>query len=308
LTLRIVSLIPSATEIVCALGFGDRLVARSHECDYPPDIRRLPVCTEPKFDPDGTSHQIDQRVKAILQEALSVYRVDAKLLNRVRPDVILTQSQCEACAVSLRDVEQAVCQLIDSRPRIVSLAPDSLASIWADIQRVADALDAADHGRVLLDQMQRRIDRVKTVAAKISDQPTVACIEWIEPLMAGGNWMPELVEIGGGANLFGEAGKHSPWITLEDLGRRDPDLIFISPCGFGIARTMAELPALTNQSGWNQLKAVNSGRVYVADGNQYFNRPGPRIAASAEILAEVMHPETFDFGYRGNGWIGLSTK
>jgi iron complex transport system substrate-binding protein len=308
LTHRVVSLIPSATEIVCALGFGDRLVARSHECDYPPYVSRLPVCTEPKFDPDATSYQIDQRVKAILQEALSVYRVDAKLLNRVRPDVIVTQSQCEVCAVSLRDVELAVCQLIDSRPRIVSLAPDSLASIWADIRRVAEALEAPDRGRLLLGQMQRRIDHVRTVAAKASDQPKVACIEWIEPLMAAGNWMPELVEIAGGANLFGEAGRHSGWITFEDLQQMDPDVIFISPCGFGIPRTMAELPALTNQSGWNQLKSVNSGRVYVADGNQYFNRPGPRIADSAEILAEVMHPETFDFGYNGKGWIALSSK
>jgi iron complex transport system substrate-binding protein len=308
LTHRIVSLIPSATEIVCALGFGDRLVARSHECDYPPEVARLPPCTAPKFDPDGTSYQIDQRVKAILQEALSVYRVDAHLLNQLEPSVIVTQSQCEVCAVSLRDVEQAACELIGSHPQIVSLAPDSLASIGTDIQQVAGALDASDCGRALVDQMQLLFERLRITAADPGYRPRVACIEWIEPLMAAGNWMPELVEIAGGISLFGEAGKRSRWIAFDDLCAADPDVIFISPCGFGIERTMIDLPALTSQPRWRSLKAVGSGRVYLADGNQYFNRPGPRIADSAEILAEILHPQLFDFSYRGKSWLRLADE
>ena len=305
LTHRIVSLIPSATEIVCALGFADQLVARSHECDYPAEVARLPACTAPKFDPDGTSYQIDQRVKAILQEALSVYRVDAHLLNQVEPSLIVTQSQCEVCAVSLRDVERAACELIGSQPQIVSLAPESLASIATDIQLVADALDAPDRGRSLVDRMRQRLKRLRDAAANSTRRPRVACIEWIEPLMAAGNWMPELVEIAGGINVLGEAGKRSKWITFEDLSAVDPDVIFISPCGFGIGRTMVDIPVLKNQPQWKNLKAVSSGRVYVADGNQYFNRPGPRIVDSAEILAEILYPQLFNFSARDKWWLQL---
>jgi iron complex transport system substrate-binding protein len=302
---RIVSLIPSATEIVCALGFEDQLVARSHECDYPAAVKRLPSCTAPKFDPDGTSYQIDQRVKAILQEALAVYRVDADLLRRLRPDVIVTQSQCEVCAVSLRDVEQIARDYLDSEVRIVSLAPNALGDIWADIQRVADALGASERGRQLVTKLQERMRAIADRVRSIGPRPTVACIEWIDPLMAAGNWMPELVAMADGVNLLGDAGQHSPWIKLEDLARCDPDVIFVAPCGFDIARSMQDLPALARTPGWASLRAVRDGRVYVADGNQYFNRPGPRIVESLEILAEVFHPGALDFGHRGTGWRSL---
>lgn len=299
---RIVTLIPSATEIVCALGFEQKLVARSHECDYPPGVTRLPACTAPKFDPDGTSYQIDQRVKAIVQEALSVYRVDAGVLSRVRPDLIVTQSQCEVCAVSLRDVEQAVAEYLDSRPRIVSLAPASLADVLADFERVAEALGVPERGGQLAERVRRRNAAVAERCRDLAARPTVACIEWIEPLMAAGNWMPELVEMAGGVNLFGEAGRHSPWIELGELAAKDPDVIFIAPCGFAIERTLADLPALARAPQWAGLRAVHERRVYLADGNQYFNRPGPRLAESLEILAETLHPGAFAFGHQGRGW------
>lgn len=302
---RIVSLIASATEIVCALGLENRLVGRSHECDFPTTVKELPVCTSPKFEVEGLSYEIDQRVKAILQESLSVYRVDADLLEQLQPTHIITQSQCEVCAVSLKDVEAAVCQLTSSRPAVVSLEPNALADVWADIRRVGESLDALDRAEKVIADLRQRMSDVAAKAATAETRPTVAYIEWIEPLMAGGNWMPELIEMAGGKNLFGEAGKHSPWMTWEELVAADPDVIFIAPCGFDIRRTTEETHLLTGKTEWETLKAVLSGRVFVADGNQYFNRPGPRLAESLEILAETIHPQFFRFGHESGGWIRL---
>jgi iron complex transport system substrate-binding protein len=305
---RIISLIASATEIVCALGFESQMVGRSHECDFPASVKRLPVCTSPKFEVEGLSYEIDQRVKAILQEALSVYRVDADLLERLRPTHIITQSQCEVCAVSLKDVEQAVCQFTSSQPIVVSLEPNALADVWSDIRRVAAALNAPERGEELIAGLRRRMDEIAAKARSARSRPTVACVEWIEPLMAAGNWTPELVEMAGGVNLFGEAGKHSPWMSWEELVAADPDVILISPCGFDIARTMEETDLLTGKPEWGELKAVKENRVLVADGNQYFNRPGPRLAESLEILAESLHPKLFHFGHEGKAWLTLSAQ
>ena len=222
---RIISLLPSSTEIICALGCGERLVGRSHECDYPPGVGDLPACTAPKFDPDGTSYQIDQRVKAILQEATSVYRVDADLLDELAPDWLVTQSQCEVCAVSLKDVEEAACQLVRSRPAILSLEPNALADVWGDIERVATALEVEDRGRALVTHLRDRLDQIAVRTRNIDHRPRIACIEWFEPLMAAGNWIPELVEIAGGHNLFAAAGTHSPWLAWEELVEAQPDVI-----------------------------------------------------------------------------------
>jgi len=299
---RVVSLIASATEIVCALGFENDLVGRSHECDFPESVKRLPACTEPKFNVEGSSYDIDQRVKAVLQEGLSVYRVHADLLKRLRPDVIVTQSHCEVCAVSQRDVERAVGDWLGIRPTVVSLAPNALADVWDSIRQVADALGVPQRGEKLVGRLRERMAAVADGVRALPNRPTVAYVEWIEPLMAGGNWMPELVALAGGVNLFGEAGKHSPWMTWDDLRRRDLDVIFVAPCGFDLARTREEMPALTHRPDWPDLRAVRDGRVYLADGNQYFNRPGPRLVESLEILAEVLHPQAFSFGHEGEGW------
>jgi iron complex transport system substrate-binding protein len=300
---RIVSLIASATEIVYALGFGPELVGRSHECDFPESVKDLPMCTSPKFSPDGTSYQIDQRVKAILQEAVSVYRVDAKLLDDLSPSHIITQAQCEVCAVSLKDVEAAACEMIKSQPKIVSLEPNCLEDIWTDIDRVATSLNAKEKGVELVRKLKSRMEKIEVAAAKLQSRPTVALIEWIEPLMAAGNWMPELIEAAGGVNLYGEAGKHSPWMSWEQVENDDPDFIVVSPCGFDIKRTLEEMHLLSNKPSYANLKAVKQGHVYVADGNQYFNRPGPRVVESLEILSEILHPDHFQFGHEGSGWI-----
>ncbi len=299
---RIVTLLPSATEIVCALGFENDLVGRSHECDYPSSIAKLPALTEPKFKVEGTSAEIDQRVKQIVGDALSVYRVDADRLRDLRPEVIVTQSQCEVCAVSERDVEAAVAQWLGILPRIVSLAPYALADVFADIKRVAKALGATERGDALVVEMRNRMDAIAARAGVLATRPTFACIEWIDPMMSAGNWMPELAAMAGGDNLFGRAGEHSPWMKFEELAAADPEVIMISPCGFDIARTLIELPALTRDPRWSKLRAARERRVFIADGNQYFNRPGPRLVESLEILAELLHPEAFNFGHENIGW------
>jgi len=299
---RIVSLLPSATEIVCALGFADQLVGRSHECDYPSPVKSLPALTSPKFDPEGSSAAIDERVKKIIGDALAVYRVDAEALRELRPDVIVTQSQCDVCAVSMRDVEEAVADWLGGPPpKIVSLAPYALGDVLNDMGRVAMALGAGERGIELVTGLSRRMTEIAHMT-RAAQPPRVACIEWIEPLMAAGNWMPELVAMAGGANLFGVAGQHSPWMKFEELAAQDPDLILVAPCGFDMARTAAEMPALTKRPEWNRLKAVRDGRVFLADGNQYFNRPGPRIVESLEILAEMLHQELRHFSHEGTGW------
>jgi iron complex transport system substrate-binding protein len=305
--MKIASLLPSSTEIVCALGMEESLVARSHECDYPATVGRLPVVTAPKFNPDGRSYEIDQRVKAILQEATSVYLIDGDRLKTLSPDVIVTQAQCEVCAVSLDDVKRVACDWLDLPVEIVALEPNALTNVFDDIQRVADTLDVPERGIALVGEMQQRM---KAIAEQTRDLPhsTVATLEWLDPLMSAGNWMPELIEMAGGQNLFGAAGQHSPWLAWDDLLAADPDVIAILPCGFDIARTQQELPALTQHPGWSDLRAVREGRVYVTDGNQYFNRPGPRLVESLEILAEILHPGQFDFGHEGRGWQTLATS
>lgn len=300
---RIVSLIASSTEIVCALGLQDWLVGRSHECDYPPEIKNLPQCTEVKFGTHGTSYEIDQKVKAIVQEGLSVYRVQSEKLRDLRPDVILTQTQCEVCAVSQKDVEAAVCELQGFATQVVSLETNCLADLWRDIRKVALALGEPARAETLIENLQERIAHVVAVTKRVSEKPRVACIEWVDPLMSAGNWMPELVEFAGGENLFGVAGKHSPWMSWEQLVKADPDIIFILPCGFDIARSKQDLKLLQVKPEWEKLTAVQNEQVIIADGNQYFNRPGPRLVESLEILAEVIHPDLFAFGHEGQGWI-----
>jgi iron complex transport system substrate-binding protein len=289
---RIVSLISSATEIVDALGQLGNLVGRSHECDYPESVKALPVCTRPRIAVDASSQEIDRAVKESARTAVSIYDVFADVIEGLEPTHILTQVQCEVCAVSLRDVELALACGMRGHPRIVSLQPDSLAGIWDDVRRVAEALGIPARGDAVVAELQRRMSGL-TVAGR---GPRVACIEWMEPLMAAGNWTPELIEMAGGVNLFGEAGKHSPWMTWEALVAADPDVIVIAPCGFDLARTEQEIYWMTERPGWSGLCAVQTGRVYLADGNQYFNRPGPRVVETLQILVEMLHgpvaPET----------------
>ena len=301
---KIVTLLPSATEIVCALGFGDRLAGRSHECDFPESVRSLPVCTAPNLDPGGTSPAIDRAVRSLLERALSIYRLDTDLLKGLEPGVVITQTQCDVCAVSLEEVEAALADWLEGRPRLVSLAPRTRDNLWEDIARVAGALGAPERGAQLNTELRARVaslqERVRALG--LPERPTVLCIEWIEPLMAAGNWVPELVDLAGGRDLFGVAGEHAPWLQWPALAEADPEVIVLMPCGFDMEKTQHEMHWLTGRPEWQGLRALREGRIYLTDGNQYFNRSGPRLVDSLEILAEILHPERFDFSFEGNGW------
>jgi iron complex transport system substrate-binding protein len=302
-SLRIVSLIASATEIVHALGLGDCLVGRSHECDYPPSVLALPICSEAKLDVNSSSRQIDERVKQVLADATSVYRVLTPALEELQPTHLITQTQCEVCAVSLKDVQAAACELISSKPDVVACEPNCLADVWTDMMRVADRTGFGKRGEELVAALQGRLATLQHRASFLKTRPTIACIEWIDPLMAAGNWVPELVELAGGVNLFGKAGKHSPWMTFSELLTKDPDVIAVMPCGFDIKRATEEMQPLIAERGWRDLRAVQNRRVFITDGNAYFNRPGPRLVESAEILFELLHPGVGDAVHEGTGWV-----
>ena len=302
---KVVSLLPSGTEIVCALGFEQNLVGRSHECDYPETVKKLPVCSEPKFSTHGASYEIDDRIQAIIQEGLSIYQIHAATLKELNPDIIVTQSHCDVCAVNDQELQRIVQEFLEYHPEIVTLEPLSLASIWDDILKIARALSAGQTGRDLNARLQSKMDDIAGRTKTLSVKPTVASIEWLEPLMAGGNWMPDLVTMAGGINSFGESGKESPLLKWESIFREDPDFIFILPCGYSIDRTLSEIDTLFERAGWDDLTAVQKDRVFILDGNQYFNRPGPRIAESLEIIAEILHPDLFQFNHSNTGWIKI---
>lgn len=298
---RIVSLLPSATEIVAALGVLDHLVGRSHECDYPPEVQHLPICCWPRIDVSQSGAEIDRQVKDRLRAGLSVYEVDADLLRELRPDVILTQTQCNVCAVTPQDLE-AVLSHGHHTPAVIDLHPQRLEQLFGDIHVVAFALHVPDRGHELVVDLRGGFESLRLRTSKRHRKPTVVCLEWFEPLMTAGNWVPELVEIAGGQNVGAEPWQHSPTLDWSQLLAADPEVLVLMPCGWGIARARAEAQVLTSDPRWSQLSAVRAGRVFVVDGHQFFNRPGPRLLDSAQILAEILHPEVCDFGHRGRNW------
>lgn len=300
--IRIVSLIPSATEIAATLGLQDLIVGRSHECDYPPEISHLPVCTQARLNGKAPSNIINDQVNKILQSALSIYNIKLDVLEKLQPTHILTQAQCDVCAVSLPEVEKAVTQLTHSSPHIISLQPNTLRDVWGDIERIGQTF-GVDSVK-LLDNLEARVKicNRKIQGLSVAEMPTVACIEWTDPVMTAANWIPELVNLAGGKTLFSVTGKPSAHINWETLVATNPDVIIFMPCGFNLQRTQQEAKLLTQRPEWEKLHAVKTGRVFITDGNAYFNRPGPRLVDSVEILAEILHPEIFDYGYQGTGW------
>ncbi|MFN0196738.1 MAG: cobalamin-binding protein [Planctomycetaceae bacterium] len=289
---RIVSLLPSATDHVASLGCLSQLVGRSHECDDPPEVTRLPVCSAARIDIAASSREINRTVTEILSRALSIFEIDTERLVTLQPTVILTQAQCEVCAVSVEDVEHALAEWIGERPQIVSLSPQSLNDVWNDLLRVSQVLGVEPRGIELVSNLKRRLIELRSNMNAYRQQhefapPRVACIEWIEPLMTAGNWVPELVELAGGINVCSRAGVHSPWLRWENLLEADPDLVVVMPCGFDLNRIRQEIGELQNDPHWWSLRAVRQGEVYLADGHHYFNRPSAKLVESAEILTEI---------------------
>jgi iron complex transport system substrate-binding protein len=300
---RVISLIASATEILHALDAGGLQIARSHECDFPPDVLGLPQLTRAKFKVHGASSaEIDRSVKGLMEQGLAVYEVDAEGMRALAPDVILTQDQCEVCAVSLADVERALCEWTGNRARIVSLRPHTMADVYADILAIAEAIGKPQAGHELVQSMQGRLAEI---ALSVSERPRVRLgfVEWIEPPMSGGHWMPELISTAGGISPFGVKGENSPWVSWEEFAAADPDILLVAPCGYEIAASLPELELLRPHPVFKELRAVREGRVFVADGNAFFNRPGPRLVESAEILAEILHPDVRTYGHLGSAYV-----
>ncbi len=286
--MRIASLLPSATEIVCALGARAELVGRSHECDFPAGVESVPVLTSARIGPLPSSRAIDAAVRDVLEDALAIYQIDLEGLRQARADLIVTQDLCDVCAVSLHDVRSAVARLAQKDVAIVNLHPIRLADIWDDLARVAEAVGRPGTGARIASDLRARVAEVARRAAATGPRPRVLAIEWMAPVMIGGMWMPELVTLAGGEPLVTRPGDHAPTLGPGDLAALDPEVVVVKPCGFPLARTLEEMDVLRSS-----LPRTWRARVYAADGNAYFNRPGPRIVESLEILAACVHPETF---------------
>ena len=302
---KIVTLIPSATEIVAFLGQKNSIIGRSHECDYPHGLNHVAKLTSPKINVDGTSLEIDKQINTILENSLSVYKVDVQKLKDLDPDFIITQAHCEVCAVSFSEVENIDSKNLNKNTKIISLQPNTLNDVFNDIKRVAKDLNIEnDFNNKLIENLNKRLLKIKKLSQEQESKPTIACIEWMDPLMIAGNWIPEMVKISGGTNILGKSGNDSHWIKFEELINKDPDIIIFLPCGFNIKKTKEELKIILKKNdSWKELKAFKNEKLFVADGNQFFNRPGPRLIESLEIFAEVIHPKIFNFKHEGTGFI-----
>lgn len=294
---RVVSLLPSCTEMVFALGCGGQLVGRSHVCDFPPEAAALPACTAPLLDVTGDSAAIHAQVEAARAGGHPLYALDTAKIRELRPDVILTQSQCPVCAVSLEEVERVAQSLPPPRPEVAAVSATRLAGIWSDIQTVANAIGASEPGRELLATLKNRVVDVIEKACQVKKRPSVACLEWLDPLMIAGHWTPELVELAGGRDPLGLPGQRSTVVSWETLAAADPDFLILMPCGFDLARTRQAAAALARRPGWKTLRSVKSNHVVAVNGSDYFNRPGPRLVDSLELLAEILQPKRFSYGH-----------
>lgn len=300
--LRLVSLLPALTEIVCALGLEDCLVGRSHACDYPSSIRDVPVVTSPKHPVDQTSRSTDRSIRSLLERGLSVYSVDTTLLQQVEPDLILTQDHCEVCAIPEEDVRRACSKILNKHTDILSVHPSNLSDVIDIFQQVAEQLDVAEQGQLFADHFRSELDAVQSITARLAS-PNVGTIEWLDPLMSSGNWLPALVDIAGGKHILGAEGERSQQIAWEQLREADPDYLLILPCGYSIEQTYEQMHLLNQRRGWDRLKAVQHQQVYIIDGHHFMNRPGPRLVESTRILAEIMHPSHFAPTMEQKGWI-----
>ncbi len=288
--MRIVSLLPSATEIICALGLGDQLVGVTHECDYPAFVRQLPKVTRTLIPIDASSAEIDRLVRERLSHQTALYTLDMPALEELRPDLIVTQALCDVCAVAEDEVRSAACTLPGS-PRVINLEPETLSEVFDAMRQVAAATEIERQAEECIASLKSRVEAVVARTAQANTRPRTALLEWLDPPFSCGHWNPELVRLAGGVEGLGKEGQRSRTLAWKEVIDWQPEVVLISCCGFTIERTMEDLPLLQSVEGWGTIPAVQSGRVYVTDGSQYFSRPGPRLVDSLEILAHVVHPE-----------------
>jgi iron complex transport system substrate-binding protein len=290
LSMRIVSLLPSATEIVCELGLEDQLVGVTHECDYPPIVKTLPKVTQTLIPSDASSREIDSLVRERLKAERALYSLNLPVLEALKPDLIVTQALCDVCAVAEAEVTAAACSL-PGRPDVVNLEPTNLEEVFESIRTVAQAAGVSDRGVDSVARLRSRVDAVRRRTEHISDRPPGLLLEWIDPPFSSGHWSPELVELAGGREVLGRAGTRSRTVDWDEIRSADPDWMMIACCGFDVQRTLRDMPILGGYPGFRELSCVRAGRVFVTDGNAYFSRPGPRLVDSLEILAHSLHPE-----------------
>jgi iron complex transport system substrate-binding protein len=302
---RVVSLLAAATELLCELGAEGWLVGRSHECDHPSSVTRLPAVSRPTFDITGSSAEIDARVRQRLEAGKPLYEVDSRLLSELAPDIIITQTHCEVCAVGPGALPHSA--PVMSRRPVVSLGASTANGVLDDFLQVARVLGLAEQGQALVKRLKARLDAVAAATAKVR-RPTVVCLEWVDPIFPMSNWMPELVERAGGTPLLGAQGRHSTTTPWDAVRTSDPEVLIVAPCGFGLARAIAETDALARKPGFGALRAVRSGRVFAADGNLYFNRSSPGLFETVDLLAEMLHPETFAPNHQGAAWVCWSSS
>ncbi len=290
---RIVSLLPSATEIVCLLGFEDSLVGVSHECDFPPRVRRLPKVVRSSFDPATLSqNEIDEKVRAAIETGESAYEIDEKLLASLAPDLVIAQELCDVCAVPHASVVEAL-KNMKPAPQLLSLHPHSLGDVLTDIERVGDATGTSDRARRQVAELSERLRHITDRLGSASRRPRVAALEWLDPIMASGHWIVEMIERAGGKDFLGRDREPSVYVAWDDVLGYAPEVIVLMPCGFDVERSAKDVSLLTSRLGWESLPAVQAGEVYAVHGGAYFNRSGPRLVDGVEILAEILHPEIF---------------
>ena len=298
--MKIVSLIPSATEIIAALNLSKNLVGISHECDYPKEILKLPKLTDSKIKIEQSSLKIDIDIKKILEKSLSVYEVKSSLLKELNPDVIITQSQCSVCAVSLKDVEECLEKFINKKPLLIDLKPNTFDEVLEDIIDVGKKLNKKEESDFLVKNIRNEINKIQEKTSKLKVK-NVLCIEWIEPIMTAGNWIPQLVEFAGGRSVLAKSGENSNFIKLEQIKLKEVDIVIFMPCGFDIKRSKKEIL----KANIDYLNILKDKKLFIVDGNKYFNRPGPDLLESTRILAEIIHPDFFPAKQNIKRWISL---
>jgi iron complex transport system substrate-binding protein len=303
--MRICSLLPSTTEVVCALGLADNLVGVTHECDYPPEVRDKSKVIMSFINPDElSSREIDDLITKNRNEGKSTYLIDIGELKKANPDIILTQGLCEVCAVSGNEVVESV-KALGRTPKVISFEPSTIDQILDAILKIGDATDTKGRADELVEKLKLRIHRIESLFSGERDRPRVFCMEWLDPPYAAGHWIPEMVELAGGANGIGKPGEPSRKVSWDDIYDFAPQIITVMPCGFNIEDTLKEIDTVTSHKYWNQMPASRRGHVYLVDANSYFSRSGPRIVDGLEILAKIIHPEALEFDFPNNSVLNL---
>lgn len=300
--MRIISLLPSATEIIYNIGLQDKLAGRSHECDYPPEVENIPACSSPGEDQVSAKNFRDAGPGELIESVLSPHHVDAEKIKSLEPTHIITQSMCDKCAVTPRQLNDALEDFLQkSGVKIIDLNTIDLNSVYGSIYKLSSELGAETAGRRLVSDMQSEFYKIAGLAGRTDNKPRTAVIEWIDPLMAAGHWTAEMVSIAGAEDAF--AGKNAQWLVTDALKKADPEIIIFAPCAYTINDTLKEIHKLTDQDFWHDLTAVKKENVFIADGSAYFNRPGPRLADTLRIMAEIIHPGIFEKSFSEKDYV-----